>query len=70
MTIFLTSEELADLTGYVQSAAQVRWLRRNRVHHFIRADGRPRVPRESIVGRVSHVERDEEPDFSALEARQ
>lgn len=42
--MWLTPEQLADLTGYVQGAAQIRWLRKNGIDHTVRADGKPRVP--------------------------
>lgn len=42
--LFMTSEQLKDMTGLVQSAAQIKWLRANNVEHFIRADGKVRVP--------------------------
>ena len=47
-SLFLTPEELVKLTGYVQAAAQVRWLKANRLVHYVRADGRPAVPVSAI----------------------
>lgn len=41
--VFLLDAEVLDMTGLRQPAAQVRWLKRNNVSHFVRADGRPRV---------------------------
>ncbi len=41
--LFLTPDQLHDLTGYVQAAAQIRWLRKNGIAHYVRADGRPMV---------------------------
>lgn len=45
---FLSPEELVELTGLVQPAAQVRWLVRNGLRHFVRADGRPVVTRHAL----------------------
>jgi len=42
--MFLTPQELHDLTGYVQPAAQIRWLQKNAIEHYVRSDGKPRVP--------------------------
>lgn len=47
-TLFLSADELAALTGLVQPAAQIRWLSRNGLRHFVRADGRPVVPRKAL----------------------
>lgn len=47
-TLFLTRKQLEELTGLVQPAAQIRWLQKNGVRHYIRADGHPRVPLTAI----------------------
>jgi len=65
---FLTADELEDLTGLVQPAAQVRWLLKNDVHHYVRADGRVRVPRKAIDEPGTHLERPSQPNFGALRA--
>jgi hypothetical protein len=44
----LTSEQLEQLTGYRQKAAQVRWLQKNGVRHYVRADGHPNVPESAL----------------------
>ena len=41
--MFLTPEQLEELTGLVQYAAQRRWLRRQGIRFRQRADGRPVV---------------------------
>lgn len=45
----LTPKELEELTGYRQKTAQVRWLQKNGVLHYVRADGHPNVP-DSALG--------------------
>ena len=47
--MFLTDEQLADLTGYARPSAQVRWLQSNGITHYVRADRRPRVPVTAIL---------------------
>lgn len=37
--LWLAPNELEKLTGRIQSAAQIRWLQRNRVRHFVNAKG-------------------------------
>ena len=41
--MFLTDHELREMTGYVQHAAQIRWLTDNGFRFGIRGDGRPNV---------------------------
>jgi hypothetical protein len=66
--MFLTPEQVADLTGYVQPAAQIRWLRKNGVQHYVRCDGRPRVP-VSAIGPARQAEGPKGPNFDAIRAR-
>jgi hypothetical protein len=66
-SLFLSGEQLRELTGYVQPAAQIRWLRKNAVHHFVRADGRPRVPLAAIAPAPAKAEAPRKgPNFDAL----
>lgn len=48
--MFLTAADLETLTGYVQPAAQLRWLTRNGVRHWVARTGRPVVPRSAVDG--------------------
>lgn len=77
MSEFMTAEALEDMTGLTQSAAQIRWLKANRVLHWVRADGKPRVPldkrgvpvieaAETVVS--GKIDIGVEPDFGALDA--
>lgn len=50
MTMFLTADQLAGLTGYQKPSAQIRWLRDQGLRHWVRADGRPAVPVAAIDG--------------------
>jgi hypothetical protein len=65
--MFLTLEQLQELTGYVQAAAQIRWLRKNGVQHFVRSDGKPRVHEDAVRPRqVGNSPRG--PNFDAIRA--
>lgn len=64
--MFLTPQQLEDLTGYVQPAAQVRWLQKNGVQHFVRGDGKPRVLPSALEMRELPSAG---PNFEALQAR-
>lgn len=48
MTIFLTPEERHELTGYRRKSAQIAWLRRNKIPHFINAGGDPVILRSTF----------------------
>ena len=65
MTIFLTDDELVELTGYRQRARQIEWLQRWRVRHTVSAVGRPAVTWTAVQG----VERQASaPNFESLRA--
>lgn len=64
---FLTPEDLEELTGLSQGAAQIKWLRREGVKVFVRADGKPRVLWSDLRARKEPRQRDPaQPNFSAL----
>lgn len=50
--MFLTQDELFDLSGLRQAAAQIRWLRDHRYPMEIGADGKPRVLRSVVLARL------------------
>lgn len=64
----LSDADMIDLTGYTQPAAQVRWLQKNGVHHFVRRDGKPRVFPDALKPRDKSIAVPQ-PDFDALAAR-
>lgn len=43
MELFLSSEQLADMTGYRSGKCQERWLLENGYNFELRSDGRPNV---------------------------
>jgi hypothetical protein len=47
--MFLTREELIQLTGYKNPSAQMRWLQREGFYFRVAADGRPRVLKEAVI---------------------
>lgn len=66
--MFLTPEELEDLTGLKQSAAQIRWLQKNGVEHYVRADGRVRVVRSRLEAKDEVTRSVTKPNFEVLRA--
>lgn len=68
--MFLTPEELADLTDYEPNSwtAQIRWLDRHKYPFELSAMGRPKVLRayvENRLGLSSKTEKRTAPDFSS-----
>lgn len=48
--LFLTSEEVSELTGAKIKKRQVEWLRRSGLRFWVNLAGRPIVPRSAIDG--------------------
>lgn len=63
--MFLTRDQLVELTGYRRPSKQIGQLRSMGLRFFVAADGYPRVPESAING--ERKENRSKPDFSALE---
>lgn len=50
--MFLTPEEVADLTGYQKPSAQIRWLRAEQFGFVVGGDGQAKVLREVVLSRL------------------
>lgn len=48
--LFLTKDDVADLTGYKQVARQIAHLRNLRIPFFVDRAGRPKVARSAVEG--------------------
>lgn len=82
-TLFLTSDELVDLTGFKAAHCQVRWLTRNRWRFALTRHKQPRVARDHFNDRMgcgdggsashadamNHAAMGEQPNFAALGRR-
>lgn len=64
--MFLTSQELLELTGYKSAKRQAKWLSENGFRFECRADGRPIVLKQQLVERQCgrSVGTSTQPDFS------
>ena len=51
--MFLSDQELIQLTGYQRKAWQIRWLRNRRFRFEIDASGHPQVARAYVEKRMS-----------------
>jgi hypothetical protein len=68
MTIFLSDEDLRELTGYAHKAKQVAQLRRMGLPFFVNAAGRPVVALAAVEGGRSKpvaAEKTWEPSWAA-----
>ena len=68
--MFLTREEIEELTERKRKADQVAWLRRHRIPYLVSAAGHPRVSRafvENVLAGKRNVT-EPEPNFDALNA--
>lgn len=69
--MFLTTDELKELTGRTQTRAQIATLRTMGIEHRLRADGKVVVLREhvaKVLGGVDSKPKRKEPNWDALHA--
>lgn len=52
--LFLTTEEIKDLTGRSHAKKQIDVLRKNRIPFHLNAAGHPKVTREALLGKTKH----------------
>lgn len=69
--MFLTRDEIAELTERKTKSAQIAWLKVNGFHFVIGANGHPRVLREYVASRMGghrpqNTKASLEPNWSAL----
>jgi hypothetical protein len=57
-SLFLTAEEVIELTGYRYPSKQIEWLRQWGIRHFVAKDGHPRVLRSALEGKNPEIRRD------------
>jgi hypothetical protein len=71
--MFLSDEDVKELSGYVNTSCQIRWLSQNGIKFLVRADGKPRVLQshiEEVMGVAAKTtKRRSEPNFAKLEKR-
>lgn len=73
--MFLTNDELRELTGYVYRSKQILWLKKNNWKFELTAQLRPRVARSyfevrlgaaASISAIAHVDQAPRPNFGAL----
>lgn len=65
--VFLTPDELRELTGRARPKAQIAYLRAKRIRHYVNAAGRP-VVAKAWLGIIEEgaAANDPGPDFAAI----
>lgn len=61
--MFMTAEEVAELTGYVKPKSQIDWLEANRYGFAIGGDGRPKVLRDVVIARLGGMQKKKGPEL-------
>ncbi|UQY33549.1 DUF4224 domain-containing protein [Pseudomonas fulva] len=51
--MFLSQDEVAELTGYARPSAQIKWLKEQGFGYVVGGDGVPKVLREVVLSRLS-----------------
>jgi hypothetical protein len=67
--LFLSSDELRELTDLKVAKAQMRWLDRNRYPYEVSAAGKPKVLRSLVLDRLQNIAfypNKTEPNFDAI----
>lgn len=67
--MFLTDDQLNQLTDLKRPKDQIRWLRANEFKYMIGASGRPKVLRSEVEIQMSTCRPDQpssQPDFSSI----
>lgn len=59
--MFLSREQVEELTGYKKPVCQLRWLVANGVRHWVDRAGRPKIPCSAIDGTNSQQQDEEKP---------
>lgn len=79
-SLFLSADELEELTGFKSARGQARWLDQHRWRYALNRNREPRVAREyfqervgarsaGLAGLAAAAATLEQPDFSALDRR-
>ncbi|NVZ64949.1 DUF4224 domain-containing protein [Pseudomonas gingeri] len=59
-SMFISQQDVAELTGHPRPAIQARWLRANAIPFIIGGDGRPKVARQSLLSKLDPAQPDPE----------
>ncbi len=66
MAMFLSRDEVRELTGYARRGAQIDWLRKRAWPFEIGGDGHPRLLRSAVLARLGGIAENDEPAHPKL----
>lgn len=61
--MFMTPDEVADMTGYIRPKDQLKWLDAERFGYVVGADGKPKVLRQVVIARLGGSETKRGPEL-------
>lgn len=61
--MFLSREELAELTGYQKPSAQQRWLKAEKFGFLVDSDGHPKVLKDLVIARLGGTQQKKGPQL-------
>ncbi|KEZ72818.1 hypothetical protein C5I_0117225 [Pseudomonas syringae pv. syringae FF5] len=61
--MFMTPDEVADMTGYIRPKDQLKWLDAERFGYVVGADGKPKVLRQVVIARLGGNETKRGPEL-------
>lgn len=61
--MFLTEQEVVELTGYTKPSAQIKWLQAEKFGYVVGGDGVPKVLREVVVSRLGGIQKQKGPQL-------
>lgn len=67
--MFLTPDELLELTGLRRPSAQIRWLRSRHIRHYVNAAGHPVIVRAWLMGHAEPTPLPTRPDLRVINGR-
>ena len=69
-SIILTDDELQLLTGRKNKSLQIKWLKENNFYFHVNLLGKPIILRASLNQKVIIENKQQEPDFGALNGKE
>lgn len=64
--LFLTPDELHELTGLRRPSAQIRWIKARQIRHYVNAVGHPVIARDWLIQREAPRPERARPNLRAI----
>jgi hypothetical protein len=66
MGLFLSIEDVVELTGFKMKSKQILWLQTSGLRFFVARDGTPRIPLAELTHSSTAIKDDIEPNLDGL----